>query len=54
MDEDRKIRLLQLMLYREAGGVGYDPAINHLSKLFPDFYSKLIDQINGIKDFKHT
>jgi hypothetical protein len=42
-------RLLQLMLYKEAGGTGYDPAIAKLAAANPDFYDKTQQEIAGIK-----
>lgn len=50
MTEDSKIRLLKLMLYRAAGGTGYDLAIAKLAKESPEFYKKLSNEIQGIKD----
>lgn len=45
-----KIRLLELMLYRECGGVGYDPAINALANQVPEYYKELMARVNSIKE----
>jgi hypothetical protein len=50
MEEDTRIRLLKLMLYREAGGTGYELAIDKLAKEWPDFYYRLQQELKGIKD----
>ena len=44
-----EMRMMRLMLYREAGGTGYDPAISKLAKVCPDFYHRLQQEIEGIK-----
>ena len=44
-----KERLLQLMLYREAGGVGYDPAIKKLVQQVPEYYVDVADKVRAIK-----
>ena len=46
---EEKVRLLQLMIYREAGGTGYDPAINKLALANPDLYHKTSQGIAAIK-----
>ena len=47
---DSRIRLMSLMLYREAGGVGYDLAIEELAEYAPDFYLGLQRNIKSIKE----
>tara|TARA_R110000851_G_scaffold7493_1_gene29079 strand:+ start:2495 stop:2656 length:162 start_codon:yes stop_codon:yes gene_type:complete len=44
-----KVTLLKYMLYREAGGVGYGPAINALAEQAPEFYIKMQHDIDSIK-----
>ena len=48
--EDSRIRLMRLMLYREAGGIGYDLAIKELAEYVPDFYLGLQRDIKSIKE----
>ncbi len=48
--EDSRIRLMKLMLYVEAGGAGYELAVDKLAKEWPDFYYRLTQEIKGIKD----
>ena len=43
-------RLLELMLYREAGGVGYDQEIKRLAQIYPLSHQKVERQLAGIKD----
>ena len=43
-------RLLELMLYREAGGRGYDLAINRLAENTQEFHKGIEAKLKGIKE----
>ena len=47
--DDTRVRLLELMLYREAGGTGYDLAIEQLAEDWEDFYYRINQKLNGVK-----
>ena len=48
--KDLKIRLLELMLYREAGGSGYDLAVSKIAESCPEFYTRILQNLEGIRD----
>jgi len=50
MNSLRIIRMIELMLYREAGGTGYDFAIAKIAGEYPDIYADITAKIKGIKD----
>lgn len=43
------MKLFELMLYREAGGVGYNVAIAKYAKDNPDEYERIMWNIKAIK-----
>ena len=48
MYQDTLIRMLELMLYRQAGGTGYDAPIKCYSELWPVEYKNITDNLQGI------
>lgn len=50
LENEAKIRLLELMIFRESGGVGYDQAIQHKAEeVGGDYYKSISNQIAQIK-----
>lgn len=48
--KDRRVRLLELMLFKESGGKGYDFAIEKLSESDKAYYDELLSKVNGIEN----
>ncbi len=46
---ESRMKLLKYMLFKEAGGIGYDAAINSLAEENPKFYRALCVDLGGIK-----
>ena len=44
-----QLRLLKYMIYREAGGIGYDRAINKLAYDHAELYKDTMHKIHSIK-----
>jgi hypothetical protein len=45
----KRERMLELMLFEEAGGIGYSLAIAGLAQDDLEYYQQLLLKINGIK-----
>ena len=45
----KRERMLELMLFEEAGGIGYSLSIASLAKDDLEYYRQLLLKINGIK-----
>ena len=45
-----ELRLLELLLLREVGGVGYDKAIEKYSKEYPEYYEEITNKMNAQRE----
>lgn len=46
---ENRVRVLELMLYHEAGGTGYYPAIEQKTSMDRKFYDRIQSNIIGIR-----
>jgi len=53
-DHDTRLRLLELMLFDGAGGVGYKVAIEEYALLHPEYYEMIKGAIESAKEIEYT